>query len=111
MADYFHKYPPPQSQKSYCVILRGRIKEAACTLRKQDPTLPENRALNRCEARFNLVWNLQLTQHNFACTWTVQDTWTVTIYDTKSMVKQQSQGIKWHAYTSYSAKSRHMQIC
>ena len=33
-----------------CVTLRGRIKEAARTLRKQDPTLPENRALTRCES-------------------------------------------------------------
>ena len=38
-----------------CVTLRGRIKEAARTLRKQDPALPENRALNRCEACFNWV--------------------------------------------------------
>ena len=30
---------------SLCVTLRGRIKEAARTLRKQDPALPENRAL------------------------------------------------------------------
>ena len=32
-----------------CVNLRGQIKEAACTLRKQGPTLPGNRALSRCE--------------------------------------------------------------
>ena len=32
-----------------CITLCGRIKETTCTLRKQDPTLPENRALNRCE--------------------------------------------------------------
>ena len=38
-----------------CVTLRGRIKEAARTLRKQDPALPENRALNRCEVCFNWV--------------------------------------------------------
>ena len=38
-----------------CVTLRGRIKEAACTLRKQDPALPENRALNRCEECFEQV--------------------------------------------------------
>ena len=31
----------------------GSIKEAARTLRKQDPALPENHALNRCEACFN----------------------------------------------------------
>ena len=33
----------------HCVTLRGWIKEAARTLRKQDPALPENRALTRCE--------------------------------------------------------------
>ena len=38
-----------------CVTLRGRIKEAARTLRKQDPALPENRALNRCEVCFKQV--------------------------------------------------------
>ena len=38
-----------------CVTLRGRIKEAAPTLRKQDPALPENRALNRCEECFKQV--------------------------------------------------------
>ena len=61
------------------VTLHGHIKEAARTLRKQDPTFPENCALNRCKVHFNLVWNLQLTQHKFACTWTVQDTWSITI--------------------------------
>ena len=40
---------------SYCVTLRGWIKEAARTLRKQDPALPENRALNRCEVCFKQV--------------------------------------------------------
>jgi len=35
------------------VTLRERIKEAARTLRKQDPALPENRALNRCEVHLN----------------------------------------------------------
>ena len=39
------------------------IKEAAQTLRKQDPALPENRALNRCEACFNWVWTVKSTQH------------------------------------------------
>ena len=39
----------------HCVTLRGRIKEAARTLRKQDPALPENRALNRCEVCFKQV--------------------------------------------------------
>ena len=62
-----------------CVNLRGQIKEAAWTLRKQDPTLPGNRALSRCEC-FKQVWILQLTQHNFACTWTVQDTWSITTW-------------------------------
>ena len=38
-----------------CVTLRGRIKEAARTLRKQNPALPENRALNRCEVCFKQV--------------------------------------------------------
>ena len=38
-----------------CVTLHGRIKEAARTLRKQDPALPENRALNRCEVCFKQV--------------------------------------------------------
>ena len=35
-----------------CVTLRGRIKEAGHALRKQDPALPENCALNRCEECF-----------------------------------------------------------
>ena len=35
--------------------LRERIKEAALTIRKQDPTLPENHALNKCEVCFNCV--------------------------------------------------------
>ena len=39
----------------YSVTLRGWIKEAACTLRKQDPTLPENHALNKCEECFKQV--------------------------------------------------------
>ena len=39
----------------FCVTLRGRIKEAARTLRKQDPALPENHALNRCEVCFKQV--------------------------------------------------------
>ena len=38
-----------------CVTLRGRIKEAARTLRKQDSALPENRALSRCEVCFKQV--------------------------------------------------------
>ena len=39
-----------------CVVtLRGRIKEAARSLRKQDPALPENRDLNRCEVCFKQV--------------------------------------------------------
>ena len=41
-----------------CVTLRGRIKEAARTLRKQDPALPENCALNRCEVCFKQVWSV-----------------------------------------------------
>ena len=41
--------------KAICVILVGWIKEAAHTLRKQDPALPENRALNRCEECFKQV--------------------------------------------------------
>ena len=45
----------PMLFSTRCVTLRGRIKEAACTLRKQDPALPENRALNKCEACFNWV--------------------------------------------------------
>ena len=32
-----------------CVTLRERIKEATNTLRKQDPALPENHALNTWE--------------------------------------------------------------
>ena len=39
----------------YCATLRGRIKEATRTLRKQDPALPENHALNRCEVCFKQV--------------------------------------------------------
>ena len=34
------------------VMLDGRIKKAACTFRKQDPPLPENHALNKCEECF-----------------------------------------------------------
>ena len=37
----------------YRVTLREQIKEAGRTLRKQDPALPENRALNRCEVHLN----------------------------------------------------------
>ena len=37
------------------VTLRGWIKEAVCILRKQDPALPENQALNKCEECFNWV--------------------------------------------------------
>ena len=37
----------------YRVTLREWIKEAGRTLRKQDPALPENRALNRCEVHLN----------------------------------------------------------
>ena len=39
----------------HCVTLRGQTKEAPCTSKKQDPALPENRALNSCEACFNWV--------------------------------------------------------
>ena len=35
------------------VPLCGQIKEVVYTLRKQDPILPENHALNRCEGCFN----------------------------------------------------------
>ena len=38
-----------------CVTLRGQIKEAACSSRKQDLTLPENRALNKCEESLKQV--------------------------------------------------------
>ena len=61
-----------------CVTLRGRLKEAVGTLRKQDPALPEKGVLNRCEACFNWVWTVQLTRH-IACTWTVQDIWSIAI--------------------------------
>ena len=33
---------------------------------------------HKCEACFNWMWILQLTEHKFA--WTVQDTWSVTIW-------------------------------
>ena len=52
------------------VTLRGRIKEAARTLRKQDPALPWEpcfnqvwRCFNHVWACFNWVWKVQLTQH------------------------------------------------
>ena len=38
-----------------CVTLHGRIKEATHTLRKQDPALPENCVLKRCEECFRAV--------------------------------------------------------
>ena len=40
------------------VTLRGRIKETVQTLRKQDPALPENRALNKCKECFEQVWSM-----------------------------------------------------
>ena len=43
--------------------LAWAYQRSCTTLRKQDPALPENRALNRCEACFNWVWIVQLTQH------------------------------------------------
>ena len=43
-----------------CVTLCGQTKEAARTLRKQDPALPENCALNRCEECFKLGVNSTL---------------------------------------------------
>ena len=48
------------------------------------PCLRTLAALNRCETCFNWVWILQLTQHNFACTWTVQDTWSIYIVHPES---------------------------
>ena len=71
------------------------FKEATCTVRKQDPALLENRALNKCEVCFNWVYILQLIILRVLGQSRIHE---VQLYDTDSIL-------------TYSAQSRHIQIC
>ena len=93
----------------YIFLLCGWIKEVACTLRKQHASLPENSALNRCEACFNWVWTVQLTQH---CLYMDSPGYMKHSYMTWNLcMKQQDKGKKRLAYSSYSPQLNHKQIC
>ena len=79
---------------SYFVTLCGRIKEAACKLRNQNPTFP-GCALSRCEKCFKQVWS------SFNWVWTVQH---CLYMDSPRYMKHSC--MTWNLYTKQRTKKK-----